>query len=73
MAVACKLCGKSHQVGNKVSHAHNKSKRRFEPNLQSVRALIGNVVKRLRVCTTCIRSGKIIKPGASHSGTAHTA
>ncbi|MEK7285945.1 MAG: 50S ribosomal protein L28 [Nitrospirota bacterium] len=65
MAVACKLCGKSHQYGNRVSHAHNKSKRRFEPNLHTVRALIGNVVKRLRVCATCIRSGRIVKPANS--------
>ncbi len=62
MARRCELCDKGHQVGNRVSHAHNKSKRLFEPNLQKVRALIGSVAKRIRVCTACIRSGYITKP-----------
>jgi large subunit ribosomal protein L28 len=62
MARRCTLCDKGHQVGNRISHAHNKSKRLFEPNLQRVRALIGNVVKRIRVCTACIRAGRITKP-----------
>ncbi len=62
MAKACSLCSKQHHVGNRVSHAHNKTKRRFDANLQTVRALIGTVVKRIRVCTSCIRSGRITKP-----------
>jgi len=44
-----------------VSHAHNVSARRFEPNLQTVRALINGGVRRLRVCTRCLRSNKIVK------------
>jgi large subunit ribosomal protein L28 len=44
-----------------VSHAHNVGPRRFEPNLQAVRALIGGGVKRIRVCTRCLRSGKVMK------------
>lgn len=63
MARACEICGKGHQIGNKVSHANNKSKRRFEPNLQNIRALIGKAVKRIRVCTSCIKAGKIVKAG----------
>ncbi len=62
MARGCVLCGKRAHVGNQVSHAHNKTKRLFQPNLQTVRALMENVVKRIRVCTTCIRSGRIAKP-----------
>jgi large subunit ribosomal protein L28 len=50
-------------VGKNVSHAHNKSKREFRANLQSVRAEVDGEVKRLTVCTRCIRSGKIAKPG----------
>jgi len=61
MARVCDLCGKRRQVGNNVSHAHNKTKRVFRPNLQHVRALIGKTVKKIRACTRCIRSGKIIK------------
>jgi large subunit ribosomal protein L28 len=48
-------------VGNNVSHANNKTKRRWNPNLQEVRALTGGGVQRVLVCTRCIRSGKIRK------------
>ncbi|HYB92321.1 MAG TPA: 50S ribosomal protein L28 [Candidatus Binataceae bacterium] len=57
----CEICGKQPSVGNNVSHANNKTKRRWEPNLQEVRAQIGGGVKRIRVCTRCIRSGKVLK------------
>ncbi|HVG87055.1 MAG TPA: 50S ribosomal protein L28 [Vicinamibacterales bacterium] len=61
MAMRCEVCGKGPAVGRKVSHAHNVRPRRFEPNLQSVRAVINGATKRIRVCTRCIRSSKIIK------------
>ena len=48
-------------VGRTISHAHNVGPRRFEPNLQSVRALINGATKRIRVCTRCLRSGKVTK------------
>jgi len=57
----CAICGKQPSVGNNVSHANNKTKRRWEPNLQEVRAKVGNSVKRIRVCTRCIRNGKVQK------------
>jgi large subunit ribosomal protein L28 len=57
----CAICGKQPSVGNNVSHANNKTKRRWEPNLQEVRAKIGGGVMRIRVCTRCIRSGKVQK------------
>ncbi len=58
---SCHICGKEPGVGHNVSHANNKTKRRWEPNLQEVRARIGGGVKRIRVCTRCIRSGKVQK------------
>ncbi|MBW2279675.1 MAG: 50S ribosomal protein L28 [Deltaproteobacteria bacterium] len=61
MAQVCQLCGKRPVSGNNVSHAHNKTKRRFKPNLQRVRAVVEGTTKRLRVCTRCIRSGKVTK------------
>lgn len=61
MAKRCDICGKGPVVGRRVSHAHNVRPRRFEPNLQSVRALVNDGVKRLKVCTRCIRSQKIVK------------
>lgn len=68
MAKICDHCGKKPQSGNNVSHANNKSKRRFEPNLVSVRAqLPSGEVKTVTVCTRCLRSGAVIKPVAKHA------
>ena len=61
MARVCDICGKGPQFGHKVSHAHNVTKRRWNVNLQSVRALINGASKRVRACTSCIRNGKIQK------------
>jgi large subunit ribosomal protein L28 len=61
MARACEICGKKPMVGSNVSHAHNVNKRRFNPNLQSVRALKDGQVKKMVVCTNCIKSGRIQK------------
>jgi large subunit ribosomal protein L28 len=62
MAKRCDVCGKGPQFGNNVSHANNKTRRRFNPNLQSIRVQLpagGN--GRKKVCTRCIKSGKIVK------------
>jgi large subunit ribosomal protein L28 len=65
MSKQCDICGKKPQVGNNVSHANNKTKRRFNPNLQQVRAeLPSGEVKRIQVCTRCLRSGAVTKPKA---------
>jgi large subunit ribosomal protein L28 len=61
MAMRCEICGKGPVVGRRVSHAHNVRPRRFEPNLQTVRAAIGGGVRRIKVCTRCIRSQKVVK------------
>ena len=55
------LTGKKPMVGNNVSHANNKTKRVFNPNLQTVRAIVGGATKRIRVCTRCLRSGLVKK------------
>ena len=61
MARVCEVCGKKPVFGNNVSHAHNITSRRWLPNLQRVRVLINGAARRMRVCTRCIRSGKIQK------------
>ena len=61
MAKRCELCGKGPVVGRNVSHAHNVTARRYEPNLQSVRALVNGGIRRLRHCTRCLKSGKVVK------------
>jgi large subunit ribosomal protein L28 len=61
MARVCDVCGRGPQFGNRISHAHNVTKRRWNLNLQTVRAVIKGATKRMRVCTSCIRSGKVQK------------
>jgi len=61
MAMVCEVYGKKPVSGNNVSHAHNKTKRRFLPNLQRVRVQTPDGPKRMRVCTSCIQAGKILK------------
>jgi large subunit ribosomal protein L28 len=62
MAKNCEICGRSTAFGHQISHAHNVTKRTWEPNLQRVRAWVDGGVRRLRVCTRCLRSGKVQKP-----------
>ena len=62
MAQRCELCGKGPRFGHRVSHAHNVTARRFNPNLQRVRAIVDGVQRRIRICTRCLRSGKVVKP-----------
>ncbi len=61
MAQRCDICGKGAQFGHNVSHAHNVSKRRWNPNLQRVRALVDGKIKRLNVCTSCLKSDRVQK------------
>jgi large subunit ribosomal protein L28 len=61
MSRRCEITGKGVLTGNNVSHANNKTKRRWNPNLQEVRAEINGNVRRILVCTRCIRAGKVRK------------
>ena len=61
MAMACEICGKKPQFGNKISHANNVRRRRWNPNLRRVKAVIDGVRKKARVCTACIRAGRVVK------------
>jgi large subunit ribosomal protein L28 len=61
MAKRCEICDKRPVVGRNISHAHNVTARRFEPNLQRVKAVVNGGVRRIRVCTRCLRSNKVVK------------
>uniref|UniRef100_A0A7C4GD48 Large ribosomal subunit protein bL28 n=1 Tax=candidate division WOR-3 bacterium TaxID=2052148 RepID=A0A7C4GD48_UNCW3 len=61
MAKHCEICGKTGTVGSNISHAHNVTKRRWEPNLQRVRVKEGTSTRRRWVCTRCLRSDKVVK------------
>ncbi|MCS7198360.1 MAG: 50S ribosomal protein L28 [Candidatus Bipolaricaulota bacterium] len=60
MAV-CTVCGKTTKFGNQVSFAGNRNNRTFKPNLQTVRAVINGRIKKVTVCTRCLKAGKIQK------------
>lgn len=64
MSKRCAICGKGTVAGRSISHAHNVSNRTWEPNLQSVRAVIDGKTQRVLVCTRCLRSGKVQKPAS---------
>lgn len=61
MSRICEICGKKPRTGHNISHAHNITNRRFNPNLQRVRAVQNGRVKRIDVCTRCIKAGRIVK------------
>ena len=61
MARRCEICGKGPMFGHTISHAHNLTKRRWNPNLQKVRVVVNGAVKRMKICTRCLRSGKVQK------------
>ena len=61
MAQRCDICGKGPSVGHTISHAHNLTRRRWLPNLVSMRILVSGKPKRARVCTRCLKGGKVTK------------
>jgi large subunit ribosomal protein L28 len=61
MAAVCEVCGKRPSFGMSISHSHRRTKRRWNPNIQRVRAMVNGAPKRVHVCTSCIRAGKIAK------------
>ena len=67
MSKVCDICGKGPVTGSNVSHANNHTKRRWLPNIQETKAVINGRTMRIKVCTKCLRSGKVIKPKLASS------
>lgn len=61
MASVCDVCGKGPGFGNNISHSHRRTRRRFDPNIQTFRTKQGGTSKRLNVCTSCIKAGKVTR------------
>ncbi len=61
MSKICVICGKKPSFGNNVSHANNRTRKMWHPNIQKIRVIRGGTVRRLNVCTRCIRSGFVTK------------
>ncbi len=61
MPAVCEICGKHPSFGMKLSHSHRRTRRRWNPNIQRVRAVVDGRTQRVRACTSCIRAGKVQK------------
>jgi large subunit ribosomal protein L28 len=61
LAKSCDICGKTYIRGHKVSHSKKRTLRRWNPNLQEVRARFGQSIRNVRVCTSCLKAGKVVK------------
>lgn len=64
MASVCEICDKRPSFGMSVSHSHRRTKRRWNPNIQRIRVQVGGTTRRMDVCTSCIKAGKVTKPAA---------
>lgn len=63
MAAVCDICGRKPGFGHRVSHSHKLSNRRWDPNIQRVRAVVNGTPKRLNVCTRCLKAGRVVRAG----------
>jgi large subunit ribosomal protein L28 len=63
MAAVCDICGKTPGFGNKISHSHRRSRRRFDPNIHKMRVMVDGAPKRLAVCTKCLKANKVARVG----------
>ena len=61
MSKSCEVCGKGRQVGNNVSHAKNRTKKVWNANTHTLRVVQNGAVKRISVCTKCVKAGNVVK------------
>jgi large subunit ribosomal protein L28 len=61
VAATCDVCGKGPGFGNAISHSHRRTRRRWNPNIQTVRVVVGGTPKRVQACTSCIKAGKVVR------------
>ncbi|MRJ06862.1 MAG: 50S ribosomal protein L28 [Epsilonproteobacteria bacterium] len=54
----CEICGKGPQFGNRVSHSNRKTRHKFRPNIQTARIEIEGQFRRVKICTSCLKSLK---------------
>ena len=61
MAANCEICGKGPGFGNSISHSHRRTRRRWNPNIQTVRTSSGGTPRKVQACTSCIKAGKVAR------------
>ncbi len=62
MAARCEICGKEPRAGNKVSHSNRKTRRKWKPNIQNITVEYNGVIKKMKICTKCLKAGKVKRP-----------
>jgi large subunit ribosomal protein L28 len=62
MASVCEYCGKGPWFGKQVSHSHRRSSRRWNPNIQRLKAVKDGRVRRVDICASCLKAGKLERP-----------
>jgi large subunit ribosomal protein L28 len=63
MSAVCDICGKKPGFGNNISHSHRRTRRRWNPNVHKMRALVNGAPKRVSVCTKCLKANKVTRAG----------
>ncbi len=66
MALRCEVCGKGPVAGKSISHSHKTTNRRFLPNVHAMKVISNGTTRRIKVCSRCVRSSKIVKAGPRH-------
>ena len=61
MSKQCEVCGKAPLKAAKLTFSHKQIVKRQNPNLQEIKAVVNGVTKRIKVCTSCLRAGKVQK------------
>lgn len=61
MSQVCTVCGKHPVAGRNVSHSHRVTNRMFHPNIQKVRCIVEGTSKKIKVCTKCLKAGKVTR------------
>ena len=62
MAYRCSICAKGSHSGNSYSHSHRATKRVFRPNLQKQKVVLDGRTVSAYVCSSCIKSGRVVRP-----------
>lgn len=61
MSKVCEICGKHAVAGRSISHSHRTVNRKFKPNIQHVNVVVDGQRRKMNVCTTCLKSGKVAR------------
>ena len=61
MSQVCEICGKHPVAGRSISHSHRVTNRTFRPNIQKVSVDVDGKSRKMNVCTSCMKAGKVVR------------